>query len=249
MTERRKQSGRRRIPSVQASTLKDLDQFAENHKGWLFRGQRNPKWELETSLERASRRCDVEQTRYEKAIVREFQRHARSFLSHSHVPKETDTLEWLALMQHYGAPTRLLDFTYSFWIALFFAFEEAEKDCSVVALDPSSCGSNKEKNFNLILQQNIEVGSNADDYLYADVPFFTNERLAIQKGVFVFSLNLRRRFHGLLIENRKVVVQLTIPAQLFSAIRTKLNDFNCNSRVLFPGIDGYARYYKNHTFQ
>ncbi len=152
-------------------------------------------------------------------------------------------------MQHYGAPTRLLDFTYSFWIALFFAFEEAENDCSVVALDPSSCGSNKGKNFNLILQQNIEIGANADDYLYADVPFFTNERLAIQKGVFVFSLNLRRRFHDLLIENKKVVVQLTIPAQLFSAIRTKLNDFNCNSRVLFPGIDGYARYYKNHTFQ
>jgi hypothetical protein len=28
----------------------------------------------------------------------------------------------------------------------------------------------------------------------------------------------------------------------------RLNDFNCNSRVLFPGIDGYARYFKNHTF-
>src|SRR5438093_2893211 len=55
------------------------------------------------------------------------------------------TLEWLALMQHYGAPTRLLDFTYSFWIALFFAFEEAENDCSVVALDPSSSATKKEK--------------------------------------------------------------------------------------------------------
>jgi hypothetical protein len=247
MAARRKQSGRRQIPSVPASTMKDLDRFADNHKGWLFRGQRNPQWELETSLERASRRCAVEQTKYEKAIVREFRRHAHTFLSH--VPKEADTLEWLALMQHYGAPTRLLDFSYSFWIALFFAFEEAENDCSVVALDPSSCGSNEGKNLNLVLQQNIEVGANADDYLYADVPFFTNERLAIQKGVFVFSLNLRRPFHDLLIENRKVAVQLTIPAQLFSAIRTKLNDFNCNSRVLFPGIDGYARHFKNHTLQ
>jgi len=164
--------------------MTDLDQFAENHKGWLFRGQRNPEWELETSLERASRRCAVEQTKYEKATVREFRRHAHSFLSH--VPNETDILEWLALMQHYGAPTRLLDFSYSFWIALFFAFEEAENDCSVVALDPSSCGSKKGKNFNSILRKNIEDGTNSDDSLYADVPFFTNERLAIQKGVFVF---------------------------------------------------------------
>jgi len=157
------------------------------------------------------------------------------------------TLEWLALMQHYGAPTRLLDFTYSFWIALFFAFEEAENDCSVVALDPSSLGNKEGKNFNSILQKNIEDATNSNDFLYADVPFFTNERLAIQKGIFVFSLNLGRTFHDLLIQNQKVVVQLMIPAHLFQAIRFKLNDFNCNSRVLFPGIDGYARYFKNHT--
>jgi len=227
--------------------MQDLDRFAEDHNGWLFRGQRNPEWEFETSLERASRRGGVEETKYERAVVREFRRHAYSFLTH--VPNDTNTLEWLALMQHYGAPTRLLDFTYSFWIALFFAFEEAESDCAVVALDPSSLGNNEGKNFNSILQKNIEDGTNSDDFLYANVPFFTNERLAIQKGVFVFSLNLHRTFHDLLIQNQKVVVQLIIPADLFSVIRTKLNDFNCNSRVLFPGIDGYARYFRNHTLQ
>ena len=127
MAERRKQTGDRSIPTVQAATMQDLDRFAEDHKRWLFRGQRNPEWELETSLERASRRCVVEQIQYERTVVPEFRRHAYSFLSH--VPNETNTLEWLALMQHYGAPTRPLDFTYSFWIALFFAFEEAENDC------------------------------------------------------------------------------------------------------------------------
>src|SRR6266699_5483858 len=67
-------------------------------------------------------------------------------------------------------------------------------------------------------RKNIEDGTNSDDSLYADVPFFTNERLAIQKGVFVFSLNLHRTFHDLLIQNQKVVVQLMIPKNLFSAI-------------------------------
>jgi hypothetical protein len=165
------------------------------------------------------------------------------------VPADSDTVEWLALMQHYGAPTRLLDFTESFWIALFFAFEEAEADCAVVALNRTSLAPNTPgKDFNQILRKNIDNGRYSDDFLYSNVPFYTNDRLAIQKGTFVFSLNLRRSFHDLLIQNQKVMEQLTIPASMFTEIRTRLNDFNCNSRVLFPGIDGYARYFKNHTF-
>src|SRR5881227_953261 len=98
-------------------------------------------------------------------------------------------LEWLALMQHYGAPTRLLDFTESFWIALYFAFEDAEEDCAVVALDRSSLAKkNAAFNYNDVLRANIDRGEYTDDFLYEDVPFYTNDRLAIQKGIFVFSL-------------------------------------------------------------
>lgn len=126
--------------NTNASTLDDLERFAKNHKGWLFRGHRCPEWKLETSLERASRRCGQDEAEYEKAVWGEFRRHAHSYLQR--VPADSDTFEWLALMQHYGAPTRLLDFTYSFWIALFFAFEEANEDCAVVALNPSSLAKN-----------------------------------------------------------------------------------------------------------
>jgi len=230
---------------VNASTIEDLENFAQTHDGWLFRGSRRRDWKFETSLERASRRCGVLERDYERSIVREFQRHAHTYLPR--VPESTDTLEWLALMQHYGAPTRLLDFTYSFWIALFFAFEDADEDCIVVALDPSSLGDKGGRNFNLILRENIENGAHTNDFLYEDVPFFTNARLAIQKGTFVFSLNLCRAFHELLIQNRKVYEQLIVSTTLFPQIRRRLNDFNCNSRVLFPDIDGYARYFKNYT--
>ena len=41
------------------------------------------------------------------------------------LPKPADTMEWLSLMQHYGAPTRLLDWTYSFYAAVFFAVDGA----------------------------------------------------------------------------------------------------------------------------
>jgi hypothetical protein len=232
---------------MHASTMKDVERFERDHKtGWLFRGHRCPQWRLETSLERASRRCGVSEVDYERGVWREFRRHAHSYLSR--VPLETDTLEWLALMQHYGAPTRLLDFTESFWIALYFAFEDAEANCAVVALDRQSLAEKQATlNYNEVLRANIDRGEYADDFLYEDVPFYTNDRLAIQKGIFVFSLNLRRKFHDLLLQNQKVFTKLTVSAALFPEIRKRLNDFNCNSRVLFPGIDGYGRYFRNHN--
>ena len=231
---------------MKASTIKELEDFVEEHRGWLFRGHRNHSWKLETSLERISRRCKVDQIEYEKNIFYEFRRHAHAYIPR--VPKEDDTLEWLALMQHYGAPTRLLDFTYSFWIALFFAFEEADRDCAVIALNPKSLAPNDPiKDYNLIIRMNIEEGWHIDDFLYFNVPFYTNDRLEIQKGTFVFSLNLKKSFNDLVIKNDKEFKKLIIDKSLFSNIRIKLNDFNCNSRILFSGIDGYARYFKNYT--
>lgn len=105
---------------MNASTFKDLEEFAATHKGWLFRGHRCPAWTLETSLERTSKRCGIPKADYERAVWKEYRRHAHTYTTR--VPADSDTLEWLAFMQHYGAPTRHLDFSYSFWIALFFPF-------------------------------------------------------------------------------------------------------------------------------
>jgi len=226
--------------------MADLDGFAQLHKGWLFRGQRDPNWELATSLERTSKRCGADQVRYEKAVWEEFRRHAHSYMHR--VPEDKDTVEWLAFMQHYGAPTRLLDFTQSFWIALFFAFEESESDCVVVALNPASLAPClMGTDYNMLLRQNIEHGAHTDSFLRQTVPFYTNDRLAIQKGIFVYSMNLQRSFHDLVLENYKEITKLVVPASLFADIRDKLNEFNCNSRVLFPGIEGYGWYFRNLT--
>jgi hypothetical protein len=59
----------------------------------------------------------------ERKLLKEFKRRAHFYLSP--LPAEGDVLGWLAVMQHYGAPTRLLDWTYSFFVAAFFALGEA----------------------------------------------------------------------------------------------------------------------------
>jgi hypothetical protein len=48
-------------------------------------------------------------------------------------PDQDDWLEWIALMQHYGAPTRFLDWTYSLYVAVFFAVERSDRVCLLIA--------------------------------------------------------------------------------------------------------------------
>ena len=102
------------------------------HGEWLFRGMQCSEWNLETSLERACK------THYKKApcsraprieniLIREFR---RRYHNHRGGIPDPEGIEWLSIMQHYGAPTRLLDFTYSFFIAAYFAVEKPCQESS-----------------------------------------------------------------------------------------------------------------------
>ena len=93
-----------------------------NSADWVFRGQRYP-WPLQPSLERiAGRVISGRLTAIENPLVREFMSRAHHYTGDP--PREDDELGCLALMQHHGAPTRLLDWTISPFVAAFFAVEK-----------------------------------------------------------------------------------------------------------------------------
>lgn len=85
-------------------------------------------WKIESSLTRHLRnhQRNIEPSVYdvrEADCIRKFRRSAHQFLDH--LPVNTAKLPWLAIMQHFGAPTRLVDFTYSPLVALYFAVADA----------------------------------------------------------------------------------------------------------------------------
>lgn len=207
--------------------VKHFDRF-QNDIGkrevrWIFRGQTSHDCiELDTSLERTARFYGLSKATLrdrEKWLLKEFERRLHHYTSDTPLPGEI--VEWLALMQHYGAPTRLHDWTYSFFVACFFAVWNARGGhCEIWALNANYftekrvLGPHKYRKLEATSRRSRRrTGSKVEDKLralqYAVVhylwntrkpmrlifvvnPFRLNERLTIQQGVFLFPGDISR---------------------------------------------------------
>lgn len=122
--------------TIEVSSWGQFIELTSSFDGWIYRGQENASWPLDTSLARylAQYLPDASQwpTR-EARSLRIFRRKAHNFLLDPSVLD--DDLRCLALMQHHGSPTRMLDFTKSPFVAAYFALSDAKSDCAIFALD------------------------------------------------------------------------------------------------------------------
>ena len=103
--------------------LLDVLQYEFNND-WVYRGKLS-RFPLQTSIERALPNAGIdlkEAVRIEREMTRLFQ---RLYWGDDREVVRSDTLYCLSLMQHHGAPTRLLDWTYSPFVAAYFAMESA----------------------------------------------------------------------------------------------------------------------------
>lgn len=93
---------------------------------WIFRGLKSDNYGLEPTIEREAGEYGAPWSALEPLLISEFQSKARMYTNPLDLPPrdEKEKLSWLALMQHYGVPTRLLDFTYSHYAALYFALRK-----------------------------------------------------------------------------------------------------------------------------
>lgn len=102
--------------------------------GFVFRGQGKSNWHIKSSLERLIERfysTNIQQQIYpsgfETEMLREFQWKYPNYET-ANMPKDDEIIEWLSIMQHYGGCTRMVDFTFSPYVALFMAIDSSEKD-------------------------------------------------------------------------------------------------------------------------
>lgn len=101
---------------------------------WIFRGQSCVEWPLRPGIERldtlpAFDMVDVSLPLRERASLKDFRERARR--NSTELPAEHDYFGWLDLFQHYGGITRLLDFSESLDVGLYFAVDQFQNGARV----------------------------------------------------------------------------------------------------------------------
>ena len=179
-------------------TWREVQNFATLIPGWVFRGQGCSTWNLETSLERCYKSVSPTNSisQCEKSILDRFKRGAHHFISCP--PSHHNALEWLAIIQHYGGPTRLLDFTRFFYVAVFFAMEAAKSDAAVWCLNTDLLRETSKQLLSCI-GEDFEPARVCDRIINDGIdipatiniePYRLNERLIAQQGLFVMPCSL-----------------------------------------------------------
>ncbi len=229
-------------------TWDQVKSVASSYSDWIFRGHSKASYSLETSLERAARIHGINSNNIEgreKNILSDFQRQAHHFITTP--PSGEEILEWLSIIQHHGGPTRLLDFTYSFYIACYFALQDAEGEAAVWCINRnkleqcaqiiiSSKGRDNPKYLDfknpLIYKAAIE-GELNDVMAIAVEPFRRNERLAIQQGLFVFPFNITVPFeNNLFSTTSNSINELKVSVIEYEKAHIMLGTFPKEGRVL-----------------
>jgi len=191
---------------VKAADWYDSVSFARQHPWYIFRGQADAQWGLSSRIERV---CWQNQfptnflSNRENTILREFQRRTHHYVES--LPPLDNKFEWLALIQHYGGSTRLLDFTKSFYVAAFFAMETAKNDAAVWALNEEWLYQHTEntiregKTYDIhsrgrkIVEENLS-GNCEQKIVMAAEPERLNPRISIQQGLFAIPGSLSHSF-------------------------------------------------------
>jgi hypothetical protein len=227
------------------------------YQNWAFRGQRDASLPLFSALSRylltyrISPRAWPDQ---EERILRIFKRKAVHFLEH--VPVRDDDFQWLALMQDHGAPTRLLDFTWSPYVAAFFALHNATDEAAIWAVNPFEIGKvrqlGSDHSIDLRNMDPEPPGNYRRYYLPGKIPFVwmgepyaMNRRLIAQSGTFVLPGVLDQPIEQILQQYpnpKETLIKFLLPVE---KIRDKgmreLYRMNITQATLFPDLDGLAR--------
>jgi len=211
-----------------------------------YRGHANTAWELVPSIARSTSDRSAELT-----TIKRFKQNAAPYLPQ----RPLDDWEWIFLMQHHRAPTRLLDWSESPIVALYFALCEPLQDAhdaAIWCLDPIALNklAGHIRGFDLDILA-FGIDKSLDDYL----PDHVNERLSklnpiaaigprnsarmvAQSGAFTVMHAEPLPIESL--ANRQHIWRILVPADAKLRLREELKIMGISEHSLFPDLDRVA---------
>jgi hypothetical protein len=221
---------------------------------YALRGLYDKSFELKTSLIRlGGNYSDME-----KHLLRNFRKYAG---------KDAVTQDllwnWISLAQHHGLPTRILDWTFSPYVALHFATENTEKfniDGVIWCVNfkrirdflPPSLKADLDREKSLAftvemlnarcnkLEDFDAMKSGSEDFVVFFEPPSLDNRIINQFALHSIMSNSQMLLNDWLNIHPDTYYRIVIPAALKWEIRDKLDQANITERVIFPGLDGLS---------
>ncbi|MEO8071498.1 MAG: FRG domain-containing protein [Acidobacteriota bacterium] len=205
-----------------------LEKSGKPDDKWVFRGQSNAIWDPSPQIDREEfhtfrSKYKWTRDRHERWLLEEFKKGARP---HALLPPQ-DQWEWLALAQHHGLATRLLDWTSNPLGALRFACEQ-----------PDAVGDSVIWCYH---HNGLLATQAADPFAIAKItaywPPHVTQRITVQGGCFTA--------HPAVPPTASVkwpgdLLRVIVPRGDRQRMRQELTQLGINRATLFPDLDGIA---------
>lgn len=238
-----------------------LDPVLGRHRtGYVFRGLDNS---AHASLTTSLMRLGGDPASKERHLLRNFRKYA-----YLDVRASDSDWYWLAVGQHYGLPTRLLDWTYSPYVALHFATADlgqmdrdgliwcVDVDATKALLPPALSALLDAEGAYVFTAELLdwvattleELDQLPGEFVVFLEPPSLDARIVNQFALFSLMSSPITPLDDWLRQHAATFRRIIIPAALKWEIRDKLDQANVTERVLFPGLGGLSSWLKRHYF-
>ena len=233
---------------------------------FVFRGLDRSDYKLSTTLQRLAVNDPGWIPSLEKSLIRTFKKYAHRDV----VSRDTDW-HWLTMAQHHGLATRLLDWTYSPFVALHFAtadMQNVQTDGLIWMVDIRAV----RQEMPVLLSEQLQGRASFDVELLSDIklnpwelvnypeqpskdgfviffePPSMDDRIINQYALFSILSDPQGSQDDWLLSRPHLCRKVIIPGDKKWEIRDNLDQANITERVLFPGLDGLSHWLNRYYY-
>lgn len=216
------------MKEINIATFGSFHRAVDQHPGYMYRGVSNASYPLIPKVARDWHLTPNLLSFVEQHMLDHFKIRAMPYLQ----DRPGSIWEWLAVAQHHGMPTRLMDWTRNPLVALYFACRENSYASGAVYFANSGATLDIGKSENPFFVESNATWS----------PAHITPRLAAQDGLFTISLNPLKPY------GERVIAKVVIKANAKQGLLEALARYGIHSGTLFPGLDGVSKFIEDQHF-